>query len=77
MSDFRLVYYSENGNVHLLEFAAAPTRAFQSWSMAFIGLPESVSSGLSTVATRTGFDPRNLDGVQLFACLQDLLNDPQ
>jgi hypothetical protein len=65
-----------HGNVHLLEFAAAPTRAFQSWSMAFIGLPDSVSPGLSTVASRSGFDPRSLDGVQLFSCLRDLLNNP-
>lgn len=65
-----------HGNVHLLEFVAAPTRAFQSWSMAFIGLPDSVSPGLWTVASRSGFDPRNLDGVQLFSRLQSLLNDP-
>ncbi|MGA1834318.1 BLUF domain-containing protein [Rhizobium wenxiniae] len=66
-----------HGNVQLLEFAAASTRAFQSWSMAFIGLPGGIPSGLSTVASRSGFDPRNLDGVQLFSRLQNLLNDPQ
>jgi hypothetical protein len=64
-----------HGNVHLLEFAAAPTRSFQTWSMAFIGSTEDASPGLSTVASRSGFDPRNLDGVQLFGRLRDLLTD--
>lgn len=65
-----------HGNVNLLEFTAAPTRAFQTWSMAFISSPDGVSPSLSTVASRSGFDPRNLDGVQLFSRLQALLNDP-
>ena len=65
-----------HGNVHLLEFTAAPARAFQTWSMAFIGPSGKVSPSLSTVASRSGFDPRNLDGVQLFGRLRDLLDDP-
>lgn len=73
----RIQQDQRHGNVHLLEFAAAPTRSFQTWSMAFIGLPDNVSPSLSTVASRSGFDPRNLDGVQLLSRLQDLLNDPQ
>lgn len=66
-----------HGNVHLLEFVEAPTRSFQTWSMAFIGLSDNTSPALSAVASRSGFDPRNLDGIQLFERLRKLLNDPQ
>lgn len=64
-----------HGNVHLLEFASAPERSFQTWSMAFIGKPGDGMSTLATVAERSGFDPRSLDGAQLFGRLRDLLDE--
>lgn len=65
-----------HGNIHLLEFSPAPTRAFQTWSMAFIGAPESVSPEVRDIAIRSGFDPRRLDGGELFNRLIGLLETP-
>lgn len=59
-----------HGDVHLLEFRPAPARRFQSWSMAFVGTGEDPSSD---VAERSGFDPRELDGQELFDRLRGLL----
>lgn len=64
-----------HGNVHMLEFAPASTRSFQTWSMAFIGHPDRMSAEVSTIAARSGFDPRNLDGDHLFNRLKDLLHE--
>ncbi len=66
-----------HGNVHLLEFAPAPARSFQTWSMAYIGPADGTTADLSGIASRSGFDPRTLDGEQLFLRLNQLLNDPQ
>ncbi len=65
-----------HGNVQLLDFTSAPTRSFLTWSMAFVGSSEGVAVGLSSIASRSGFDPRNLDGTQLFSRLRDLLSEP-
>jgi sugar/nucleoside kinase (ribokinase family) len=64
-----------HGNVVMLDFAPAPVRSFQSWSMAFVGSADSVSAPISEVASRSGFDPRSLDGDQLFGKLRNLLNE--
>lgn len=63
-----------HGNVHLLEFAPSSERSFQTWSMAFIGDPKDASSTLASIADRSGFDLRSLDGDQLFGRLRDLLD---
>jgi sugar/nucleoside kinase (ribokinase family) len=64
-----------HGNVVMLDFAPAPVRGFQSWSMAFVGAADSVSASVSEIASRSGFDPRSLDGDQLFGKLRDLLGE--
>ncbi len=66
-----------HGKVHLLEFAAAPVRSFQTWSMAFVGPADSTTTGFTSIASQSGFDPKILDGEQLFTRLRQLLNDPQ
>ncbi len=65
-----------HGNVHLLEFSPAATRGFQTWSMAFIGSREPVSPEVRDIAIRSGFDPRRLDGGELFERLVQLLTEP-
>lgn len=62
-----------HGNVYLLEFIPAPVRSFETWSMAFIGAADSRSTEFSEVAARSGFDPRLLDGNDLFNKLRNLL----
>ena len=66
-----------HGNVHLLEFAPASKRSFQSWSMAYIGAEGTATSDIASVASRSGFDLTTLNGEQLFSRLEMLLNDPQ
>lgn len=65
-----------HGNVNLLEFSSAPTRGFQNWSMAFIGSSDDVTAEVKDIAIRSGFDPRPLDGGQLFVRLLELLKEP-
>lgn len=66
----RIQQDKRHGDVHLLDFRAAPARRFQNWSMAFVGAGEDPSMD---VATRSGFDPREFDGQELFDRLRDLL----
>ncbi|WEK03230.1 MAG: BLUF domain-containing protein [Candidatus Devosia phytovorans] len=68
----RIQQDTRHGEVHLLDFSPAPERQFRNWSMAFVGLGDDPSFG---AAARSGFDPRTLDGQQLFDRLLDLLNE--
>lgn len=61
---------TRHGEVHLLDFSPAADRQFRNWSMAFVGLGADPSTG---AAARSGFDPRTIDGQQLFDRLRDLL----
>lgn len=65
-----------HGNVHLLEFSPTPTRGFETWSMAYIGSQQSVSPEVREIGIRSGFDPRRLDGGELFRRLVQLLTEP-
>ena len=54
-----------HGGVHVVEFEPVAQRSFSNWSMAYIGRPDDATQDLADLGSRSGFDPRSLDGNQL------------
>jgi hypothetical protein len=57
-------------NVHLLSFASAPARAFERWSMAFVGASVADAARYGAIAGQTGYDPSRMEGEDLFRVLR-------
>ena len=68
----RIQQDERHGDVSLLGFEAVPTRAFEAWSMGFVGASAEAGRPFSSVADRSGFDPSALSGHRLFEALHRL-----
>lgn len=68
----RIQMDGRHGDVTLIEFAVAPARIFDQWSMGFVGAKD--APGLRSVGLETEFDPTAFDTNALLARLKDILS---
>lgn len=68
----RIQQDERHGDVLLLAFGPADIRAFESWSMGFVGGSEQGRTRFATLAGETGFDPTRMTGDRLFETLHQL-----
>ncbi|MEG3166285.1 BLUF domain-containing protein [Sphingomonas sp. PB2P19] len=68
----RIQQDERHGDVSLLAFDPAPERAFENWSMGFVGSSIDDAARYSGLAQDTGFDPARMTGEALFATLHSL-----
>jgi hypothetical protein len=61
-----------HGDVSLLAFDPAPTRAFEHWSMGFVGASVNDAARYGALAQESGFDPARMTGEALFETLHRL-----
>lgn len=61
-----------HGDVSLLAFVPVEVRAFESWSMGFVGASVEDAARYGSIAERSGFDPSRMTGEALFETLQRL-----
>jgi hypothetical protein len=61
-----------HGDISLLAFDRVEARAFETWSMGFVGASESGRARFAGIAGESGFDPRKFTGERLFATLHRL-----
>jgi hypothetical protein len=62
-----------HGDVSLLEFAPAKARAFENWSMAFVGASVQDAAKFGAIAGESGYDPAKMSAEALFRVLQALV----
>ncbi len=68
----RIQQDERHGEVSLLAFDPAPSRAFENWSMAFVGASVDNAARYGSLATESGFDPARMTGDVLFETLRRL-----
>jgi len=68
----RIQQDTRHGDVHLLSFALAPARAFEHWSMAFVGASVADAARYGAIAGATGYNPARMEGEDLFKVLHRL-----
>ena len=68
----RIQQDERHGDVSLLAFGPADARAFESWSMGFVGGSEQGRARFAALADETGFDPAHMTGDRLFETLHQL-----
>ena len=68
----RIQQDERHGDVMLLAFGPAEGRAFESWSMGYVGASPSARARFSGIAGASGFDPARLTGERLFETLHAL-----
>jgi len=68
----RIQQDDRHGEVSLLAFEAADTRAFENWSMGFVGASVEDAARYGTLAQESGFDPARMTGEALFQTLHRL-----
>jgi hypothetical protein len=61
-----------HGDVSLLAFEPAPSRAFQGWSMGFVGASPEDASRFEQIGRESGYDPSQMTGEALFEVLHRL-----
>jgi hypothetical protein len=61
-----------HGDVSLLAFDPAPARAFENWSMGFVGASVSDAARYGAMVSDSGFDPARMTGEALFEALHRL-----
>jgi hypothetical protein len=66
----RIQQDERHGDVSLLTFEPAPGRAFDNWSMAFVGGSVQDAARYGAIAHDSGFDPSRLTGEALFEALE-------
>lgn len=68
----RIQQDERHGDVSLLAFESAPARAFEAWSMGFVGASVSDAARYGALAQESGFDPARMTGEALFETLHRL-----
>jgi len=68
----RIQQDDRHGDVSLLAFDPAPTRAFENWSMGFVGASVEDAARYGVLVQASGFDPAHMTGEALFATLHGL-----
>jgi hypothetical protein len=68
----RIQQDDRHGEVMLLAFDPAPTRAFESWSMGFVGASVDDAARYGALVQDSGFDPARMTGEALFETLHRL-----
>lgn len=65
----RIQQDERHGEVSLLAFDAADTRAFANWSMGFVGASVDDAARYGALVQESGFDPARMTGEALFETL--------
>ena len=73
----RIQQDERHGDVSLLAFGPVADRAFETWSMGFVGGSEQGRARFATLAGETGFDPARMTGERLFETLHQLALDEE
>lgn len=68
----RIQQDERHGEVSLLAFDPAPSRAFENWSMGFVGSSVADSARYGAIVQKSGFDPARMTGEALFETLHTL-----
>ena len=68
----RIQQDDRHGEVSLLAFDPAPSRAFENWSMGFVGASVIDAARYGALAQESGFDPARMTGEALFETLHRL-----
>jgi len=68
----RIQQDERHGEVSLLAFDPASSRAFENWSMGFVGASLEDSARYRALAQESGFDPASMTGEALFETLHQL-----
>ncbi|UAJ10613.1 BLUF domain-containing protein [Glacieibacterium megasporae] len=68
----RIQQDDRHGDVSLLAFDPVPTRAFEDWSMGFVGASIGDAARYGVLVDSSGFDPARMDGDALFETLRGL-----
>ncbi len=68
----RIQQDERHGEVSLLAFDPAPARAFENWSMGFVGASVDDASHYGALVQGSGFDPARMTGEALFETLHSL-----
>lgn len=68
----RIQQDERHGDVSLLAFDPVSTRAFETWSMGFVGASVEEAARYGAVADASGYDPSRMSGEALFTALHRL-----
>jgi hypothetical protein len=68
----RIQQDDRHGEVFLLAFERSEVRAFDSWSMGFVGASVDDAARYGQIAGDSGYDPARMTGEELFLTLQNL-----
>ena len=68
----RIQQDERHGDVSLLAFGPVEGRAYETWSMGFVGGSEAGRARFAALTGETGFDPSRLTGEHLFETLHQL-----
>lgn len=68
----RIQQDERHGEVSLLAFDSAPARAFENWSMGFVGASIDDAARYGALVQASGFDPARMTGDALFETLHRL-----
>ena len=63
---------ARHGDVSLLDFRPVAERAFDNWSMAFVGAEQLDAERFGGIGAESGFDPSRMSADRLFGTLQRL-----
>ncbi len=73
----RIQQDQRHGDVSLLEVKTVDARAFESWSMGFVGASIEDAARFGQIANESGYDPSRMTGEALFGALQTLALDDE
>jgi len=68
----RIQQDDRHGDVSLLAFDPVANRAFENWSMGFVGASVADSARYGSLVQESGFDPASMTGEALFSTLHRL-----
>lgn len=68
----RIQQDERHGEVSLLAFDPAPSRAFENWSMGFVGASVEDAARYGAIVQESGFDPARMTGEAIFETLHRL-----
>lgn len=68
----RIQQDDRHGDVSLLDVSGAQSRAFETWSMGFVGASIDDAARFGQIASESGYDPSRMTGEALFEALQAL-----
>ena len=73
----RIQQDERHSDVSLLAFDPAPFRAFEDWSMGFVGASVHDAARYGALVQESGFDPARMTGEALFETLHELALDEE